>query len=181
MFRLHRRKQIAWEHKLVTIPMAISLYHEMLRQDGRVKRGSRFYLQRLLRYIVVTPEGMKLVAGSGVYSLHLKTFAFLRATYTTGLPSMIKTHCICGCCKGFQEVIKEHIFPLRYTMYMWGNSLFSFPIAFHMSSSTFTHTLIGSVSTLTHLYRNQSLNKALFMVTLLFVNFFLSWVDRLRI
>lgn len=144
-------------------------------------KGSRFYLQRLLRYIVVTPEGMKLVAGSGVYSLHLKTFAFLRATYTTGLPSMIKTHCICGCCKGFQEVIKEHIFPLRYTMYMWGNSLFSFPIAFHMSSSTFTHTLIGSVSTLTHLYRNQSLNKALFMVTLLFVNFFLSWVDRLRI
>lgn len=58
----------------------------MLRPDRRVKKGESFYLQWLLKYIIVTPEGMDVVAGSGVYSSPLKTFAFLRATYTTGLP-----------------------------------------------------------------------------------------------
>lgn len=62
MFRLEHRKQIPWKHKLVIIPMAISLYHEMLRPDERVKKGESFYLQRLLKYIIVTPEGMDLLS-----------------------------------------------------------------------------------------------------------------------
>lgn len=52
--------------------MAISLYHEMLRPDGRGQKGESFYLQRLLKYIIVTPEGMDLLSSE--------------QTYTTGLP-----------------------------------------------------------------------------------------------